>query len=86
MSSATGVRLLDDLQHCDAMTLLKGNSARTFPGATSNLRNAVYFYASKYGSRVFFGSAMAEAPCTDNHLEPVSPAARPDPTHARCRN
>jgi hypothetical protein len=87
MSRATRVRLLDDLRHRDALTLLKGNSARTISGCYLNPNakcpvcgDAVYFYANEHGSRVFFddlGPPWAKHPCTDNPREPVSPRGAP---------
>lgn len=87
MSRATRVRLLDDLRHRDALTLLKGNSARTISGCYINPNakcpicgDAVYFYANEHGSRVFFddlGPPWPKHPCTDNPREPVSQRGAP---------
>jgi hypothetical protein len=87
MSRATRVRLLDNLRHRDALTLLKGNSARTISGCYVNPNakcpvcgDAVYFYANEHGSRVFFddlGPPWPKHPCTDNPREPVTPLGAP---------
>ncbi len=82
MSHTTRVRLVADLRHRDALTLLKSNSARTVSGCYVNPNakcpvcgDAVYFYANEHGSRVFFdelGPPWPKHPCTDNPHEPVS--------------
>jgi hypothetical protein len=81
MSRATRVRLLDDLRHRDAVSLLKRNLARSISGCYVNPNAkcpvcdaAVYFYANEHGSRVFFddlGPPWPKHPCTDNPREPV---------------
>jgi hypothetical protein len=81
MSNATKVRLLDDLPHRDAVSLLKRNLARSISGCYVNPNakcpvcgDAVYFHANEHGSRVFFdqlGPPWPKHPCTDNPREPV---------------
>jgi hypothetical protein len=81
MSRATRVRLLDDLRHRDAVSLLKRNLARSISGCYVNPNakcpvcgDAVYFYANENGSRVFFddlGPPWPKHACTDNPREPA---------------
>src|ERR1700730_3238154 len=87
MSRATRVRLLDDLWHRDAVSLLKRNAARSISGCYVNPNakcpvcgDAVYFYANEHGSRVFFddlGPPWPKHPCTENPSEPVTPRGAP---------
>ena len=66
---------------------LKANSARSISGCYVNpnakcpvCREAVYFYANKHGSRVFFddlGPPWPKHHCTDNPREPVAPRGAP---------
>src|ERR1700730_19296687 len=89
MSRATRVRLLDDLWHRDAVSLLKRNLARSISGCYVNPNAkcpvcdaAVYFYANEHGSRVFFdhlGPPWPKHPCTDNPREPAA-ASQTSPT------
>src|ERR1700730_5163655 len=82
MSRATRVRLLDDLWHRDAVSLLKRNAARSISGCYVNPNarcpvcgDAVYFYANEHGSRVYFddlGPPWPKHGCTDNPREPAS--------------
>jgi hypothetical protein len=87
MSGAQRARLQNDMRHRDAMTLLKGNAARSISGCYVNPNakcpvcgDAVYFYANEHGSRVFFddlGPPWPKHPCTDNPREPVTPRGAP---------
>jgi hypothetical protein len=87
MSGAQRTRLQNDMRHRDAMTLLKGNAARSISGCYVNPNakcpvcgDAVYFYANEHGSRVFFddlGPPWPKHPCTDNPREPVAPRGAP---------
>ena len=87
MSGAQRVRLQNDMRRRDALTLLKGNAARSISGCYVNPNakcpvcgDAVYFYANEYGSRVFFddlGPPWPKHPCTDNPREPVTPRVSP---------
>jgi hypothetical protein len=87
MSRATKIRLLDDLRHGDAVSLLKRNLARSISGCYVNPNakcpvcgDAVYFYANEHGSRVFFddlGPPWPKHPCTDNPREPAPPQGPP---------
>jgi hypothetical protein len=87
MSHRTRVRLLDDLRHRDAVSLLKRNQARSISGCYVNPNakcpvcgDAVYFYANQHGSRVFFddlGPPWPKHPCTDNPREPAPPRGPP---------
>ncbi len=85
MSGAQRMRLQNDMRRRDALTLLKGNAARSISGCYVNPNakcpvcgDAVYFYANEHGSRVFFddlGPPWPKHPCTDNPREPVTPRA-----------
>jgi hypothetical protein len=87
MSRGTQVRLLDDLRHRDAVSLLKRNLARSISGCYVNPNakcpvcgDAVYFYANEHGSRVFFddlGPPWPKHACTDNPREPAPPRGPP---------
>jgi hypothetical protein len=75
LSRVDRTRLVADMRHRDALSVLKRNSARSISGCYVNPNarcpecgDAVYFYANEHGSRVYFddlGPPRPKHPCTD---------------------
>jgi hypothetical protein len=71
-----------NLRKADAISYLHRHAARTISGCYVNpnarcpvCREPVFFYANRFGSRVFFdelGPAWTKHPCTDNPQKPVN--------------
>ena len=74
-------QLAANLRRADAISYLQRHAARTISGCfvTPNARcpvcrEPVFFYANRFGSRVFFdelGPAWTKHPCTDNPKKPI---------------